>query len=100
MIQEKQHAFKVYRGLQRPLIFKGFKGKYIYWGLGSILMGLIASIIIVNVGNYFLAVCSFLIIGGGGLFLCAFKQRNGLHNKKRHRGTFIVPCNYRYGKKI
>ncbi|MCY4216597.1 MAG: DUF4133 domain-containing protein [Flavobacteriaceae bacterium] len=99
-MQEKQHVFKVYRGLQRPLTFKGFKGKYIYWGLGAILIGLISSIVIVNIGNYFLAVCSFLIIGGGGSFLCAVKQRKGLYHKKSHRGIFIVPCNYRYGKKI
>jgi len=99
-MQEKQPIFKVYRGLQRPLTFKGFKGKYIYLGLVSILIGLICSIVIINIGNYFLSVCSFLIIGGGGTFLCAFKQRKGLHHKKCHQGIFIVPCHYRYGKKI
>ena len=97
-MKEKQHSYTVYRGLQRPLIFKGFKGKYIYWGLGSILGGLVMSIIIINIGSYFLSLCSFLVVGGGGSAYCAVKQRKGLYSRKIHRGIFIVPCLYRYGK--
>ena len=33
--------FPIYKGLQKPLVFRGFKGKYIYWGLGSLLAGLV-----------------------------------------------------------
>ena len=33
--------FAVYKGLQKPLIFKGFKGKFIYWGIASLLAGLV-----------------------------------------------------------
>ena len=33
--------FAIYKGLQRPLVFRSFKGKFIYWGVGSLMAGLV-----------------------------------------------------------
>ena len=33
--------FSIYKGLQKPLVYRGFKGKFIGWGIGSLVLGLV-----------------------------------------------------------
>ena len=33
--------FPIYKGLQKPLIYKGFQGKFIGWGIGSLVTGVV-----------------------------------------------------------
>ena len=60
--------YNVYKGLQRPLVFKAFKGKYIYWGIGILVGSLVLGIIIVVTVS--MLVGAVVFIGGmvGGLF--------------------------------
>ncbi|QXV63663.1 plasmid transfer protein [Mucilaginibacter sp. 21P] len=88
--------FPVYKGLQKPLIFKGFKGKYIYWGIASLLIGLIAGALVMSLMNMWLG--AFVLVGciTGGLFYTALRQKGGLHTKSRN--TNILILNH-YGRK-
>lgn len=83
-------AYNVYKGLQKPLIFKAFKGKFIYYGLG-VLIGslLIGTILIVSISIY---VGAIVLVGGiiGGLLFIASKQKKGLHSKDKSKGIYIV----------
>jgi hypothetical protein len=75
--------FAVYKGLQKPLIFKGFKGKFIYWGVGCLLAGLVFGALTMTLINMWLGA---LVLAGtitGGLFYIAGKQKNGLNEKTR-----------------
>lgn len=95
--------YNVYKGLQKPLIYKGFKGKYIFWGLGSLVAGLALGAIISSTINTYLGaligVCSVV----GGLLYTAKKQKGGLYTKTKHRGIFIHEITLdklnRHGKK-
>ena len=96
--------YAVYKGLQKPLIFKGFKGKFIYWGLGSILAGLVLGALIMSLVNMWLGA---LVLAGsitGGLLYLAGKQKKGLQAKSRSREILIHPSNLKkihlYGRKI
>ena len=90
---EQEHdsckEFPVFKGLQRPLEFLGFQGRYIVWAAltagGSILsfficfisFGFLVALIVVT---------SILAFGSVMIFL---KQRKGLHSKKEEKGIFI-----------
>jgi len=88
--------YAVYKGLQKPLIFKGFKGKFIYWGLGFLLSGLVLGALTMSLINMWLG--ATVLIGSivGGLLFTAAKQKGGLHSKSRTSGILILN---RYGRK-
>lgn len=82
--------YAVYKGLQRPLVFKGFKGKFIYWGLASLLTGLVLGALTMSLINMWLG--AMVLIGSvvGGIVFTAAKQKGGLHAKSRHKDIFIL----------
>jgi hypothetical protein len=43
-MQRKDHSFEVFKGLQKPLVFHSFKGKFIYWGAGFAVMSLVNAV--------------------------------------------------------
>lgn len=97
-----ERSFPVYRGLQRPLTYKGFKGRFIYWGVGTLLFSLVVgatSMALINM--YFGAV---LMVGSilAGFFYIGSRQKNGLHDKTRSRGIYLQSNHLsklnRYGK--
>jgi len=88
--------FAVYKGLQRPLIFKGFKGKFIYWGLVSLLSGLVLGALTMSLINMWLGALVLVGCIVGGLLYTAGKQKGGLHNKGRANSIYILN---HYGRK-
>lgn len=87
--------FAVYKGLQKPLVFKGFKGKFIYWGVGCLLAGLVfGALTMVFVGGWLGALVLVDTISGG-LFYIAGKQKNGLNEKTRILAIQIHPSNFK-----
>ena len=84
--------FAVYKGLQKPLVFKGFQGIFIYWGVGILLGGLVIGAITMALINMWLGA---LVLAGsitGGLLYLASKQKRGLHSKSRSREILIHPA--------
>jgi hypothetical protein len=88
--------YAVYKGLQKPLIFKGFKGKYIYWGLGFLLAGLVAGALTMSLINMWLGAVVLIGTIVGGLLFTAGKQKGGLHVKSRSSDILIIN---HYGRK-
>jgi len=82
--------YPVYKGLQKPLIFKGFKGKFIYWGLGSILAGLVSGALIMSLVNMWFGAIVLIGCMVGGLLYTAGKQKGGLHDKGRANSIYIL----------
>ena len=81
--------YPVFKGLQRPLEFLGFQGRYIYWAAGTA-GGAIFGFIIGYVAVGFivaLVVCTIILAFGG--VMTFVKQRKGLHSKKEEKGIFI-----------
>jgi hypothetical protein len=88
--------FAVYKGLQKPLIFKGFKGKFIYWGLASLLSGLVLGALTMSLINMWLGALVLIGCIVGGLLFTASKQKGGLHDKSRSKSIYILN---NYGRK-
>ncbi|MGE9310876.1 hypothetical protein ACLOAU_04500 [Niabella sp. CJ426] len=91
-------SFKIYKGLQRPLIFKIFKGKFIYWALGSIVTGVIAggaaSIMISSIAGAIVMVMVAVPL----LFFTIHKQKSGLYAKTRESCIYMIPARYKPSK--
>ena len=84
-------TFNSYKGLQKPLVFKMFKGPYIYKALGILIAALLACIICGIVGNLVIGLLLLLAIGLGGLLLLLKKQKkDGLYKKDKSEGLYIV----------
>lgn len=86
----KDERYNLYKGVQSPLVFKGFKGKYIYWGMGAIVLGVIigslSAIILGSVlGMGILAI--YLVIAFGIIFQ---KQKKGLYSRNRESNTIFL----------
>jgi hypothetical protein len=88
--------FAVYKGLQKPLIFKGFKGKFIYWGISFLLAGLVLGALTMSLINMWLGATVLISCIVGGLLFTAAKQKGGLHSKSRSSKIYILN---HYGRK-
>lgn len=87
--------FKVYKGLQRPLVYRGFKGKYIYYSIAALLAGLVLGAVTIALVNMWLGVLVLIASVTGGICSIAFKQKSGLYDKSRDRNLFIHQVNFR-----
>lgn len=85
--------FPIYKGLQKPLEFKGLKGKYIYWAVGSLLAGLVLGALTMSLVNIWLGAIVLVGSVAGGFVFIAAKQKHGLHSKASSRSFFIHPVN-------
>jgi hypothetical protein len=71
-----------------------FKGKFIYIGVGSLLLGLLSTMVVFStVGLLAGAITAFVTVGGG-LTYSALMQRKGLHIKDKSYGVYIVKAKY------
>lgn len=91
-------TFAVYKGLQRPLVFKSFKGKFIYWGVGVLLSGLLLGALTMAFVNMYLGVIVLAAIIGGGLFYTARQQNRGLHSKIVSSGIYLHQARFKITK--
>ena len=88
-MSNQQPTYPVYRGLQKPLVFKSFKGRYIYWGLGTILTGLLSAMLVSSLVNIATGMLTLMLILGTGLGITAWFQQQG--TKSKYRGIAILP---------
>lgn len=83
-------AYYLYKGLKKPLVFFGFKGKYVYRAL---LAG-IGGIIILAILSKIIGIIGVLIgagISGGGIWLCFRTQdKKGLYNKTKNNDELHI----------
>ncbi|WP_216854393.1 plasmid transfer protein [Pedobacter panaciterrae] len=83
-----ERRFNVYKGLQKPLVYRGFAGKFIYWGIGSLLCGLVLGTMVMALFSMLLGVILLAACIGGGLSYTLSQQKRGLHLKSRSLGTY------------
>jgi uncharacterized membrane protein len=91
MTQNDDIAFSVFKGLQRPIQFKGLKGSYIYFAFGIALGSLFVAIIVSTMTNFLTATFSMAIFVFGGIIGMALYQRKyGLYRKNINKGVFVI----------
>ena len=88
--------YAVYKGLQRPLSFKGFKGKYIYYGVACLLAGLVSGALTMALISGWLGAVVLAGCTGGGLLYLNAKQKDGLHAKTRNHHIQVHPVQQKH----
>jgi hypothetical protein len=83
------NRYSIYKGLQKPLIYRGFKGKFIGWGIGFLVLGLVGGGLSGALTNMYLGGFITILTIAGGLTYTFYRQKTGLHDKTRHKGIFI-----------
>ena len=81
--------YPVFKGLQRPLEFLGFQGRYIYWAAGTAGGSIFAFIIGYIASGFIVALILLTVILAFGGVMTFLKQRKGLHSKSEEKGIFI-----------
>ena len=85
--EERYADFPVFKGLQKPLEFMGFQGRYIYWAAGTAGGAIVGFIIAYCLSGFVVGLVVFAISTGAALIF--LKQRKGLHTKKSDQGVYI-----------
>jgi len=81
--------FAIYKGLQRPLVFKMFKGKFIYYAAGVLVTGIIIAGLITALISSIMGLIVLFMVTVPGLLYVINKQKDGLQDKRRERAIFI-----------
>lgn len=93
MAPERHGAgYPVYKGLQQPLVFKSFKGRYIYWAMASVLAGFFSAVILTVAVNFLMGFLGLLAVSFSGLLYTNSRQKKGLHAKTMRAGVYILPA--------
>ena len=82
--------FPIYKGLQKPLIYRGFQGKFIGWGIASLVIGVMLGGLIGSLTSMVLGGVITISIIVLGLFLTSQQQKKGLHSKTIYQGVFQI----------
>ncbi|MBS1549081.1 MAG: DUF4133 domain-containing protein [Bacteroidetes bacterium] len=84
-------GFYLYKGLKKPLVFFGLKGKYIFYAIGVIGSGVISALVLSKFG--LLDSLLGLAVTAGGVYLIFKRQdKHGLYDKtKNFNQIFIFP---------
>lgn len=96
MNKEERKPFEVYKGLQKPLVFKGIKGKFIYWSAGGILGAFFLSFGMNYLLGAFPAIAIAMVLVGGVMFFINKKQKDeGIYSKDKTFGIIRIEPNYK-----
>lgn len=89
---DSNEEFEVYKGLQKPLVFKTYKGRFIYWMAGGLFASFILCVICCVAISYLVG--GIALVGGGSFtaYYVNTKQKDGIHSKNKKKGiVFIKP---------
>lgn len=90
-------GFYLYKGLKKPLVFFGLKGKYIIYTVGVIGAGVVASLILSKFG--LLGSLIGIAATAGGVYLIFRRQdKYGLYSKTKNFDEILIfPKRFTYG---
>jgi hypothetical protein len=94
-MMKQQKSYALYKGLQRPLVFKFFKGKFIYWALGSIVAGIIVGGALSALVSSIAGIAGLVVVSIPLLFYTISNQKKGLHTKTTDNFIGIMPPKYK-----
>ena len=89
-VKEERYAdYPLFKGLQKPLEFMGFQGRYIYWAAGTVGGAIVGFIIAYCLVGFVVGLAVLVVAISAGAALIFLKQRKGLHTKKSDQGVYI-----------
>lgn len=100
MQEEDIQYYNMYKGLQRPVVFKLFKGKYIYWAASSFVASMVFGGLFAAIISNVVGIITFFGVGALGIAYTLNRQNNvGLHNKKTITGIILIKPKHKLKRK-
>lgn len=93
--EDKYPTYPIYRGLQRPMEFMGFQGRYIYWAAATIGITILGFMFIYVLFGFLIGLGFVVVSFSSGAAIILLKQRKGLHTKKEDKGIFVFASSKR-----
>jgi len=82
-------GFYLYKGLKKPLVFFGLKGKYIIYSVGVIGVGVVASLILSRFGLLG-SLLGLAVTAGGVYFIFKRQDKRGLYAKTKNFNQILI----------
>jgi len=87
---DHDRKFNVYKGLQRPIQFKGLKGSFIYYAFVIALSSLLIGIIVTTLTTFVIgSICMVVTVFGSITGMALYQRKFGLYRKNTTKGVFI-----------
>lgn len=88
-MSDKYPTFPVLIGLQKPLEFKGIRGRFLGWMAGIVGVAMMGTLILLTTTSFLVAIIFLLVVVAVGYLIIKTKQKQGLHNKKKSRDRLV-----------
>ena len=85
--------YPVYKGLKKPFVFKGYKGKFIYYAAGGILLSIVIGAIGTSYNMIFGVIAMVIGVVATIYFVGHFQKTKGLFNKTKSGNIIWVHQN-------
>lgn len=95
-LQDSFQEYPVFKGLQRPLEFMGFRGRYIYWAAGAVGGALLGFFILFITVGFLMGLVAAIVSLASGASMIFIKQHKGLHSKQEDKGIFVYAFTRRF----
>ena len=82
-------AYPIFKGLQKPLEFMGIRGRFLIMIAAGFACSFLGFIVFSIVGDKLWGFLAMVLIAGLSYGYVFVKQKQGLHNKQRHRGVYV-----------
>ena len=86
----EHESYGVYKGLQKPLELMGLQGRYIVWAGVSFLISFLIFAVFFALLGLIEAIIVLALFLAASIALITYKQRIGLHDKKKMKGVHII----------
>ncbi len=84
--------FYLYKGLKKPLVLFGLRGKYIYRALGILASTMVLAALISSFTGLLGALITIALGGAAIYMMFKIQDKKGLYNKtKNHNEIFVYP---------
>ena len=93
MDNKEIQEFPVYKGLKKPFVFKGYKGKFIYYTGGGLLLSLIIGAIGTSFNIIFGSLAMILGVVATIFIVNHLQKTKGLFNKSKHNNILWLNSN-------
>lgn len=82
-------GFYLYKGLKRPLVFFGLKGKYIFYAVGVIGAGIVLALILSKFGLLG-SLLGVAVTGGGVYLIFNWQDKHGIYDKTKNFDQILI----------
>ena len=76
-------------GLQKPLEFKGVRGRFLLWLAIVVGIAMFGTLILLTLTNALIGFSFLAIVVSSGYLFIRLKQKQGLHSKKKSRDILV-----------